>query len=537
MHRALRVTDLLLNIFSQLDDPGPDSEEVNRRRTKQFLRSLARLARTCRPFCDPALDLLYKEIDLESLLLCLGNKFFASCASREPADAILYPKDWDVLFKYARRVRRIEHERFSESIIQHAFRTLSCPPSGAPLFPNLLSLLWSDGSPERLHYAHNLVGPNLKSLTLDLMMILPGPAECSIIISLATLCPSLEIFCLRTRKIWLSKLTPLAIATCVQSWSRLRSISCERIDHHVLFQLACLPALRHISVSFAPSMDFEALKSDLCPSPFPSLREVELNLSSLPLTSDFLDLTCAGLSKFQVSLPSDVCTATEYRRLFDVLYAPGTPKVVESIHIHQATLDSQQSPKIPSGRILTLDTLRSLLAFSSLSSLTIDSSASFDLTDDDLGEVAATWPNLEVLALNETWGWRKASKITFSGLITLLARCPKLVHLALTIDTAKSHTRSTKRPGGGVCNQRITTLFLGDSTVEDVTSVAIVLSDILPELCEINAWQSSQMESSHSPARRKKYLTLWLQVWNLYHTLRVVRRQERLWRDGGDPSE
>jgi hypothetical protein len=72
MHQALLVPEVLLEIFAHVTEVilkpfGPARFIV----VVLYRESLAALATTCRAFHEPAMDLLWDEIEIESLLGCV----------------------------------------------------------------------------------------------------------------------------------------------------------------------------------------------------------------------------------------------------------------------------------------------------------------------------------------------------------------------------------------------------------------------------------------------------------------------------------
>ncbi|KAG8213578.1 hypothetical protein J3R82DRAFT_10245 [Butyriboletus roseoflavus] len=68
MHHALHLEEILLNIFGQCYPPNP----ISRQRTSRATADLAALARTCRTFKDPALDVLWTElVNLSPFARCI----------------------------------------------------------------------------------------------------------------------------------------------------------------------------------------------------------------------------------------------------------------------------------------------------------------------------------------------------------------------------------------------------------------------------------------------------------------------------------
>lgn len=71
MHHALRLEEILLNIFASghYRTPGPINKQDN---ASHPTTDLAALARTCRTFKEPALDVLWAELtNLSPLVRCL----------------------------------------------------------------------------------------------------------------------------------------------------------------------------------------------------------------------------------------------------------------------------------------------------------------------------------------------------------------------------------------------------------------------------------------------------------------------------------
>ena len=66
MHQCLCIEEILFDIFAQLDghvmNPRISSPERILYRHPESLKTLAGLARTCRTFNGPALDILWREI-------------------------------------------------------------------------------------------------------------------------------------------------------------------------------------------------------------------------------------------------------------------------------------------------------------------------------------------------------------------------------------------------------------------------------------------------------------------------------------------
>ncbi|KAF8550765.1 hypothetical protein OG21DRAFT_371973 [Imleria badia] len=131
MHHALQIEEILSNIFGHCysrDGGG-----------RNGLRITA-LARACRAFKEPALDVLWQELyNLSPLAQCLPE------ASRKLFTGNLYSfsrpltqTEWDILQSYTRRIRSIDN--FHRGLDGISMAALSKPPTTRSLFPNLRHL-------------------------------------------------------------------------------------------------------------------------------------------------------------------------------------------------------------------------------------------------------------------------------------------------------------------------------------------------------------------------------------------------------------
>ena len=88
--------------------------------------------------------------------------------------------------------------------------------------------------------------------------------------------------------------------------------------------------------------------------------------------------------------------------------------------------------------------------------------------DDALGSVVMSWPHLECLYLGNRYFWKTRPSITFRGLMALLSSCPILETLGLALDATKGDLPEAEKPGGEVCNTKITSFGVGFSPIEQL---------------------------------------------------------------------
>lgn len=129
---------------------------------------------------------------------------------------------------------------------------------------------------------------------------------------------------------------------------------------------------------------------------------------------------------------------------------------------------------------VTADDLSLLQKFKGLTSLVF--TCPFDLTDGDMKNIAARWPQLVKLSLG-TGGW-VMSHLTMNGVLSVVKGCPGLSYLCLAFHALQPADFDPK----GCCNRRIKTLGVADSPVEgEHQDIADRLASVFPELDTIEA--------------------------------------------------
>lgn len=97
--------------------------------------------------------------------------------------------------------------------------------------------------------------------------------------------------------------------------------------------------------------------------------------------------------------------------------------------------------------------------------------------------------------------------------------------LGIVIDATTVQPLSQK-PGGrrGICNNKITRLDLGDSRLDEPSSVVAFLSDILLSVSTINAWYGNMRTR-----QGEEYSRWWVNVAELLGVFALVRRENGGW--------
>ncbi|KAG0698042.1 hypothetical protein DFH29DRAFT_943308 [Suillus ampliporus] len=177
MHGCLLIPEILKHIFSDIHD-GPCGTDPDdcwdsgycRPELTVSRRSLAALARVCRPFKDIALDVLWTELeDLKPLFACFPQDLWTMTRERKPA--IRRPvttKDWSIFERYASRVRVLGHpslDLFGEIDAEFVHAVMSFS-SQSLLLPDIQALCSSEVRRNVHSCMRYLLGPNLVSLRL-----------------------------------------------------------------------------------------------------------------------------------------------------------------------------------------------------------------------------------------------------------------------------------------------------------------------------------------------------------------------------------
>ncbi|KDQ58323.1 hypothetical protein JAAARDRAFT_192910 [Jaapia argillacea MUCL 33604] len=168
VHHALRISEIVHEICGHLD---PDSSPTWR-------SDLASMAVCCRSFQEPALEVLWRDMedvepllrlipDLQMLYVHRGGSWARSYTI---ATTQMTPIDWERFDYYARRVRSIDH-KLDHSLCYDIFTQLASQRRG-PLLPRLVEFAWSFLRGTRITVVElrpllAFTSPPLRSLTLN----------------------------------------------------------------------------------------------------------------------------------------------------------------------------------------------------------------------------------------------------------------------------------------------------------------------------------------------------------------------------------
>ncbi|KAF8550085.1 hypothetical protein OG21DRAFT_1488059 [Imleria badia] len=480
MHRAFEIYEILLDIFVHCR-PGLPS----RRRASPDLLALAR---TCRAFKEPALDVLWEELDnLSPLVRCLpeaietSHDLFEYSLSRP-----LTQTEWDVLQNYTRRIRSIAVD-FKSRLDKKSFMHLpDHPPTSEPLFPNLryLRCEYTDEATPLLH----LPFPSLTSL--DLVFGDPSIFK-KFLESFPKFSPNIRRLFIRVRSLegTFVKIEP----NYIRRWQDLQTFVCPLInlDTDALAYLSHMPALTRLTFKLSPS-----LSPSLSPLFFSNLHDLTLHSESLQPISRLLSRArlpaLTNLTAFIGSYPS----RQELTSFFAGVQTSSACHTIKSLTLDQPVPSmSAVRGQVP---LLDLEDLRPCMAFRNLRCLKLNIEWNVSLTDTELLALASAWPRLEDLVINAYSGWSTLGGITPNGLLQLLRTCRSLRWVALAINTRGYTALPPNESQASLGLTLPPTFYINvlDSVIEanSVTAVAAFFAGIAPcSNFSFSAWRGGKM--------------------------------------------
>ncbi|KAF8441724.1 hypothetical protein L210DRAFT_3644963 [Boletus edulis BED1] len=412
MHHALEIQEILLNVFSHLppDDAAPE---------------LASLARTCRAFKEPALDVLWEELrDLSPLTRCLPETSHQLSPDnrKRSFSRPLTQIEWDILQSYTGRIRIIAN--FNWGLDEKSVEIFSNPPTTEPLFPNVRKICcrYEGGTMDLLR----LPLPSLVSVRVDLSH--PHSLQDGLQ-SFSAFSPNITTLILGIgdrSDVAFDKL----VSNCICQWQNLQIVRCPKIslDAVALAHLSRMPVLSELS--FKQTITFPNCISPLV---FSNLSTFVLDSTSLGPISQLLSLILLPVIKHFRLTAASCPSRQELSSFLAAVHSSNADHTIEHFILdqlsHPGYLVRSEAP------LLCFEHLQSCMAFGNLRNLSFDIEWNVGLTNNDLLALASAWPNLEYLAINDGWGWNTPDGITPNGLLQLLQTNPSLKAVSLVMGT------------------------------------------------------------------------------------------------------
>ncbi|KAG2053276.1 hypothetical protein BDR06DRAFT_956851 [Suillus hirtellus] len=461
MHQALLVPEVLLEIFAYV----PPTQTTSTRKV------LAALARTCKIFHEPAMNLLWTEIHgLEPLLGCVARLHPLVYHS----GTVMWDEPW------AKGVEPLSaHE--AREFLRHSSRIrtldiqsehphlLSVIPAEACIFPRLKSLSLTTVYlnlflPHMLHRCHALgVDESLQSFV--------------------TRCIALEHLCIYTpdmRQFDSTANEMSLLSDRIHRCTRLVTLSCPMLDWATWKHLSHLPTLL--------SLEIEQGRNDS-----PSLPKQDIvNLSFLNITSllfqDLYDaadiITVIQHSQFpslkEFEFNARYISPEDAEQLFHALSRCKACRTLEEITIcsfdERYRVPQNSEPLTPIPHFLCFTQLRSLrLTFSNFY---------IHLDNDMLLQAMSTWPHIRALEINNSASYAPSSEISLRELFTALSPCPELHTLQVPINLATINIDPDAEPMQHT-SLRSLALNLSTSQIANAETIARIIYAWLPRVNQV----------------------------------------------------
>ncbi|KAH7924922.1 hypothetical protein BV22DRAFT_1034622 [Leucogyrophana mollusca] len=508
MHRSLQIPEILEIVISKLFEPhaneivGDWYSDYN----CEVRASLARLARTCCTFRDPALDVLWSSLkSFDPLIRCLPRDLWMHdddgfLEFTRPLRA----SDWVIFQRYAQRVRIFGNDDSGlplfESVPYDLVDALSgFLADGDCFLPNLRQLDWT--CPQHDAYDPSDVDyyPLLPFfLSPCLTGISMGFGLTSVPTSLHVSVPLIKHFkCEETSERLMGN-----ISENISQWRYLEYVETGALSQEAITHLCSLKSLKHLGVrldqhhhytyaNFPPTLESFAMFA-----PYGSLAACQQYLEGVHLAA----------GRLSVTPPADkVHTASAFEQLFAFL-----PSRFSTSNLHTLELPSVLGTPCTGypPLVWSLETIKPLFAFKNMTVFHSRNYLPGKLSDSDVEKIALAWPQLEVFVLGTLNPKQPPSLITFKGFLSMLRHCHRLWKIGLVIDATDVGPVTNQGLGTHIVNANVTHFDVGCSDIRDAASVAAFLSAVTPRLAVI---ETSWLLGDAMMSRK----TTWEHVWRL----------------------
>ncbi|KAF7355847.1 hypothetical protein MVEN_00913200 [Mycena venus] len=518
MHCSLCIPEIVSLIFCEtLNGAEQSLNHLNR----DSAQTLAGLARTCKAFRDPALDLLWKsQCTVMNVLNCMPGDIWEVLDDTDAEEVRLkravLPTDWERPLIYSHRVRHFQYQlsySYPDSAAFYEMLRMCLPPE--PLFPNIESLLWETSDAALLPHFRLFIGPRLTSLTVSTFQ---SASHLSLLPTLATQCPLLQEVCILT-----SDGLPghcEAVSFFVKQLTHLESLEVPCLDSVALDHLAKLPVLDlvhlHDQTPLSPVLEL-ASQTEV-----PSSCDIDmltLTVTDARAATDVLArLHASPICSLVIQFPKNT-SADAVQEIYNGVAANCNHASLHTLSIAlppAGTTDTAADPEQ-----IALHAVPGTHLFPTFLAHNAHVTAA---------EIARAWPRITSLDLAGSAFLHVPPRTTLRALLSFAQLCPHLWRLSLPINAhsvpkwRKAQTAAEARP----TQRRLRSLHVGESPVGTPLDVAAYLSSIFPRL----EWVSAGKENTRDEPVRTEVLAAqrkWKAVEAALPVLRKVRVEERYW--------
>ncbi|KAG6899777.1 hypothetical protein C0993_006963 [Termitomyces sp. T159_Od127] len=527
-------------------------------------RMLSRVSRTCRALYEPALNILWRDLDSLIPILWQFPGHLLKKARKPGMGFIKTPteEDWEPVLKHSKRVRQITYNEHANNISPSIFAVLEESRPRSQIFPQLVELNWKVETPAGLARSSTFLSPQLRAVNLEVGTKFPQLDTFLADLTSRTQLTSFSFISptnlpdsfteLLGRQHSLEKLVlmaPGALAPGVGRWiaslSELKTLRLDLTGRSMIAVEGFFDELRPRSGDSTPSsvgstdsgvfsdddVDFSLIRKSALrltgdlrsKGSFAQVRklhltgdvsniavflkhittpltQLELVIEDPPDKADWHDLSALICEKFGDSLQCLRVTATNSSRFMDLVRST-----------------SRAEPA--SGRL----SLEQFTYLPFLKRLDFDLPESIIFTEVDLRCLSKACPNLEVLKLCPQARFppaTKGPKINLDTVAGLISSCKKLHTLSVVLD-AKRGSKDTLS-STDTSSKSLLRLYVGHSWIDDSLQVAICLSHIAPSL-ETLRW----IQEKNRPGVIEANARNWQSASDLLPHLQGIRLLER----------
>ncbi|KAJ7082299.1 hypothetical protein C8R44DRAFT_753785 [Mycena epipterygia] len=423
MHRCLKIPELVETIFSNLTTGFEGDGKV-----------LAALARTCRTFHDPALDILWKEPnDLMNILRCLPSDVFTvkrDPVSYRPTLKLLRPvvtRDWDRPLVYMPRVKILGFPSFENSQCSEIFPSMERSLPTSCLFPNLVTFRWSAVD---FPYIHLFLTPTITSIRV----------LCIPLIRIPSLLPTLSLTCRRLKDVEIeldgnalrdmTDISRPSFSAFVHQLSLVEHLSMPPSDSAAMEHVGQLETLRFL---YLPTLPAQVLHRSIeRPSLFVNLST--LIIGTLNITTATRVITrCTDTAFHTLRLTFDTSPTPEVTCEFYTALAKCRRSHASLRSLSLENRSDDEPDLVRETFLVRNETIQRLFCFRNLTEIELVSPCGFELNDRTCALMAHAWPHVECLTLKEHYYPRQQS-VTLELLRSFAHHCPALTKLHITFD-------------------------------------------------------------------------------------------------------
>ena len=435
-------------------------------------------------------------------------------------------KDWDILLRYAHRVRALPRLSDSFGLAIDCIEALSKPPASIQsIFPNLRIVGLHEPSATIAPLIQHLTNPRVTDIWLGSTEILGSTTG-----AFGHRCPFVTTF--RVSQ-WAHSDT---ISSLICHWQNLRTVRCYHAGLNVdaLSHLSRLGGLRCMSFKVHDAVvdQLHATQSSPSTLTFSALRDLHLNSPSLTPAGRLLwYFRIPEIHDISVGL-SACPTAPDLMAFFAALQGACTHASLNDLSLRVYHNNNKSvMPSMENSYYITFDHLRPLTVFVNIKSITLDIPCGVDLNEHELLSLASSWPHLEFFEVGENHDWTTSSALTPGGFLELLEGCKSLRVLFFMLDTRGYTEIPRGHPWRGLKMPKNAFIHLLNSPIEEESIEALgVFFHVAPypKFGLTTQWNNPYFRGRERPTELcDLYYDRWVRARDLARDLWETRRKLR----------